>query len=655
MSSSPLKQQPLPKSTPDEQLLTSYEVIIIGAGPIGMCMANFLGQRGHTVLVIEKSDGGKTNPRAISMDPGTVRMLQRIGLADEMQVNLYQMLGGVLISGSCYNEPGTEVHIVNGRARDVKGKPGNWEGLDTQVPMNKNVGRFAGSFYQPELERLLRTGMERFSTNVHVKYQTFITNVMQEQTVVTVNARPSKFRWKKTVGNEYIYEDLGAGDGPELTFKAKYALGCDGGASETRISINQPLKDTFGYYSLDFDEPWVVVDIEVFDEKAIGSKLPVVAQQICDPIRVSTIVPGSRITDGNNGRQYRWEFQMAHGEDPDTMSSAKRLAEPDLIGRWLDPTEYRMVRSAYYTFHSLIAPEWVDNRIILAGDSAHQTPPFLGQGLNQGFRDCSNLEWRLSAKLKDEENENNNMVDHAIFDQYVGENLPEALLWIKGADDIGEMMNTFSLADEKLGRKGLDLMDKAFKGTGYEFPFRPDLLKAQVQSFVLAQPPAKHTDHWNLTISDMNGNPNHPIRHPNGETWSDDILGNGFCILTTSSSFSSNDLSNQNLFHALKHLVDLNVVCVEDYLKPSSQTIDTFMQGQFLKQKAMLVRPDRKIISWGEPNELLEKLSQFLKTPEIPERIPLVETIDYIVKTGVVVEAGKILEAAATTGGNSKL
>ena len=59
MSSSPLKQQPLPKSTPDEQLLTSYEVIIIGAGPIGMCMANFLGQRGHTVLVIEKSDGGK--------------------------------------------------------------------------------------------------------------------------------------------------------------------------------------------------------------------------------------------------------------------------------------------------------------------------------------------------------------------------------------------------------------------------------------------------------------------------------------------------------------------------------------------------------------------------------------------------------------------
>ena len=63
-------------------------------------------------------------------------------------------------------------------------------------------------------------------------------------------------------------------------------------------------------------------------------------------------------------------------EDPDMMSSAKRLAEPDLIGRWLDPTEYRMVRSAYYTFHSLIAPEWVDNRIILAGDSAHQTPPF---------------------------------------------------------------------------------------------------------------------------------------------------------------------------------------------------------------------------------------------------------------------------------------
>ena len=109
--------------------------------------------------------------------------------------------------------------------------------------------------------------------------------------------------------------------------------------------------------------------------------------------------------------------------------------------------------------------------------------------MNQGFRDCSNLEWRLSAKLKDEENENN-MVDHAIFDQYVGENLPEALLWIKGADDIGEMMNTFSLADEKLGRRTWILWTKHLKALGYEFPFRPDLLKAQVK-VSSPQPPAK--------------------------------------------------------------------------------------------------------------------------------------------------------------------
>jgi len=53
-----------------------------------------------------------------------------------------------------------------------------------------------------------------------------------------------------------------------------------------------------------------------------------------------------------------------------------------------------------YTFHSLIAKRWRDRRLLIAGDAAHQTPPFFGQGMCHGFRDVANLAWKLKAVLR---------------------------------------------------------------------------------------------------------------------------------------------------------------------------------------------------------------------------------------------------------------
>ena len=67
-----------------------------------------------------------------------------------------------------------------------------------------------------------------------------------------------------------------------------------------------------------------------------------------------------------------------------------------LLGKFISPDDADLERAACYTFHSAIAKKWREGRLLIAGDSAHQTPPFLGQGLCAGLRDVGQS--RLEAQ-----------------------------------------------------------------------------------------------------------------------------------------------------------------------------------------------------------------------------------------------------------------
>jgi 3-(3-hydroxy-phenyl)propionate hydroxylase len=91
----------------------------------------------------------------------------------------------------------------------------------------------------------------------------------------------------------------------------------------------------------------------------------------------------------------RYEF-MLHDHESD----ANMLA-PDMIAHLMQTHEAapqsRIVRTTVYTFHARLAEQWSKGRIYLAGDAAHLTPPFAGQGMNSGLRDANNLAWKLAA------------------------------------------------------------------------------------------------------------------------------------------------------------------------------------------------------------------------------------------------------------------
>ena len=161
-------------------------------------------------------------------------------------------------------------------------------------------------------------------------------------------------------------------------------IACDGGASS---GTRQALGIAFG--DLVFDEPWLVIDLQV-NSAALG-KLPETAAQFCDPSRPTSFIIGP-------GNHRRFEIMLLPGEDPREMEEPAQVWR--LLARWIRPDDATLWRAASYRFHALVAQEWRRDRIFLAGDAAHQQPPFIGQGMCQGIRDVGNLVWKLDRVLE---------------------------------------------------------------------------------------------------------------------------------------------------------------------------------------------------------------------------------------------------------------
>jgi 3-(3-hydroxy-phenyl)propionate hydroxylase len=319
-----------------------YDVAIVGYGPAGALLAALLGQAGHRVFVGERLREVYQIPRAIALDHEIMRLFQQIGIADAV---------------APFTEPFTpsEFFGVDGRLirRMTMVEPPYPQGYTPSLV-----------FTQPEVERVLRERVAQLP-NVTVALGADVQSLTQDTEGVTLALRHD--------------------DGSEDTVRARWAVGCDGGSSTVRAAIGIELDD------LDFDEPWLVVDVLV-NPRGLA-KLPKTSVQYCEPERPCTLVIGPK-----NHR--RWEISLKAGED------ARQAATPEgtwtLLSRWLTPDDGALWRQASYRFHALVAKTWRAGRVFIAGDAAHMQPPFLGQGMCQGMRDASNLAWKLGAVLQGE-------------------------------------------------------------------------------------------------------------------------------------------------------------------------------------------------------------------------------------------------------------
>jgi 3-(3-hydroxy-phenyl)propionate hydroxylase len=317
--------------------MTHHEIAVIGFGPCGAVAAGLLGAAGFQVLAIDRTQEVYDRPRAIALDHEIMRLFDGMGVAEAVLPHTAPF-------------PASEHFGVDGqliRRIDMVPEPWPMSFVPTMV------------FSQPPVEKALRTHAAALP-GVTVELGTELLDI--------------------TPGAEHVTLRLRDADGGEREVTASHVIACDGATSFVRRSLG------IGSEDLVFDEPWLVVDLRVTE--AGLAMLPTNAAQFCDPARPITYIVGP-------GNHRRFEIMLLPDEDPQAMKQPETVQR--LLSRWLGPNDAELWRAASYRFHALVAEEWRRGRVFLAGDAAHQQPPFIGQGMCQGLRDVANLAWKLTA------------------------------------------------------------------------------------------------------------------------------------------------------------------------------------------------------------------------------------------------------------------
>lgn len=320
---------PMRREVSDNQQL---DVIVVGAGPCGITLANLLAMWGVRAVVIDAESDIYEYPRAVGIDDESLRTYQSVGVVERLLEDITQ------------NTP-IRYYTSWGRLMahvEPSVRPFGW-------PRRNN-------FLQPLFEAALR---ERLGASETVELRLGTTLTGYEQDADGVRA---------------FVEDA---DGAASVLSARYLVGTDGGRSTVRKVAGIEMVGSTA------PQKWLVVDVEEDDLDAPYSAV------YCDPRRPVLMVP---LPYGHR----RWEFKLLPEDDEVALSEPGRVMRELVAPRYPEGSRPRVLRSTVYWHHSRTAERFRDRRVFLAGDAAHLQPPFFGQGMNSGIRDATNLAWKLA-------------------------------------------------------------------------------------------------------------------------------------------------------------------------------------------------------------------------------------------------------------------
>jgi 2-polyprenyl-6-methoxyphenol hydroxylase-like FAD-dependent oxidoreductase len=353
---------------------TTYDVLVAGAGPIGLMLALELRLAGVRVLVVERREEPDTVVKAEGINTASIEALDRRGLLPVVDAVVRRL----------FPEPPKTPGVARGDYAPFAGHFGGIQipagPVDRDDPLLRNRGQ-AGWYLQipqVELERVL--GQRAVQLGVEVRRGIEVCGFDADDSGVTVHL-------------------ANGGD-----VRAAWLVGCDGGRSQVRRLAGFEFPGT---------DPEIIGRQGVFTVKG-AEQLKSGWQYTPTGLYVSGPKPGRLRTiefdsspagrsEATRGFDPAGRSEATRGFDPADRDAPVTEAEMEDSVRRVSGVDVRItdiVSAARFTDNARQATTYRRGRVLLCGDAAHVHSPFSGQGMNLGFGDAVNLGWKLAATVQ---------------------------------------------------------------------------------------------------------------------------------------------------------------------------------------------------------------------------------------------------------------
>ena len=332
--------------------LTEVDVLIAGAGPVGLSLAIELGQRRISCLAVERNDRVGYSPRAKTTNVRTREHLRRWGIADALRQ----------ASPIPPDYPPNVVFATRMNGPELARFENALNGRRERNELYSEEAQWVPQYTLEEVLRVHATSLP----GVIVAFDTELRGLEERDGGITARLTDLK-------------------SGAARTVRSAYLVGADGARSFVREAIGARMAGESGVsknYTIIFRAP---------DLASRHQHGPAIMYWM-----VNADVPGLLGPMDQHGLWFFMATKLADDVDPASVDPT------DLIrrGTGLADLDMEIVRGDPWVAHSLVADIYSKGRVFLAGDACHLHPPFGGFGMNMGIGDAVDLGWKLAATLQ---------------------------------------------------------------------------------------------------------------------------------------------------------------------------------------------------------------------------------------------------------------
>lgn len=337
----------------------STQVIVIGAGPVGLTLAMDLTSRGIAVVVVEQRRAGE--PPSVKCNHVAARSMEifrRLGVASEVRQT---GLPGEFRHDIAFRTTTTGVELARVRIPGWSARFTDMSGPDAGWPTPEPPHRINQVYLEPVL---FRHAVEHFG--ITILNQTEFTRFEQSD--------------GKVVG---FAHDLESGE--EIRLDGEFLVGCDGARSGVRRQLGINLEGDAVVQRVQSTHIRAPELIEMFQTEPSWGSLSL------NPRRSGTVY-------AIDGRETWLIHNYLKPEDPDFDAVDRDWAIRTILGVD-DDFRYEVISYEDWFGRRLVAPRFRGGRVFICGDAAHIWVPYAGYGMNAGIADAANLSWLLAANL----------------------------------------------------------------------------------------------------------------------------------------------------------------------------------------------------------------------------------------------------------------